>query len=295
MFDAALAPLGGRKFSHEDRHIDFLYFDTYGGQSPPEHATIGFQLINRQRTMMLDNKAKMAAVLHESNVNTPRVLFDPQSVPTEPETLWFIKNPMLSGGKGIHVVRRHEIADKFQPGFIIQEAIRDLLLIQQRKFTLRGYVLAHGGKLYLFPRAITILHGAAYNRDSQEDAVQFQHTGYMDADSEVKMTPFELGDRQSQVMGSLKAMIPSVFGLFSDYLKYEKADTYCLFGIDALVTSDLNTVLIEINDRPNLVHPRVVNEQVNVPMVRALFCVLNPSSIELLHADAPRFELLVTL
>jgi len=295
VFAAALAPLGGRAFTESDRHIDLLYFDRFGGNAPPADVSVGYQLIDRQRTIPLDNKARMAAQLIEAGVAYPRVFFDSDDVPNEPDTLWFIKDPMMTAGKGIHVVRREQIADVFQDGCIIQEAVQDLLLLEQRKFTLRAYVLVNRGQLYLFSDAIYVLHAAPYDPQSQDPHVQFEHTGYMRADSPVSMRPFAEFPQQSEVMQNLAAEMARAFAAFRNLLKYEKPQAYCLFGIDALVKMDLTTVLIEINDRPNLVHPRLVNESVNVPMLRAMYCVLEPGRAALLAAAAPRFELIAAL
>jgi len=295
VFAAALQPIGGRAFVAGDQHIDLLYFDKYGGKLPPAEVTTGFQLIDRQRTIPLDNKAKLAAGLLAAGINNPRVFFEVDAVPDEPDTLWFIKNPVLSAGKGIHVVRREQIAKLFQPGCIIQEAVPDLLLLEQRKFTLRSYILVNQGRLYLFPEAIAILHGAPYDTDSQDPLVQFEHSGYMRPDSPVAMIPFSDFTQHTRVMKNLAGEMQAAFAAFSDLLKYEKAHTFCLFGVDVLVKADLSTMLIEINDRPNLVHPKTANERVNIPMVRAMCCVLDPSRAALLQPTAPGFELIATL
>lgn len=295
IFNAALAPLGGRQLTAADDHIDLLYFDSYGGNVPPAVPSVAFTLIDRQRTIPLDNKAHMARLLQGAGLHYPRVYFDPAQVPPEADKLWYIKDPTLSGGKGISVVRHEQLVGCFKRGNIIQEAVQDLLLWQNRKFTLRAYVLVHAGNLYLFPLAITVLHGADYDPVSQDPLVQYQHIGYMDADSPVTMHPFAEYAGFADVMERLALMLRETFPAFRNLLKYEKAHTYCLFGIDTLARADGSTVLIEINDRPNIVHTRAINEQVNIPMVRAMYCVLDARRAARLPPGAPRFELIAAL
>ena len=187
------------------------------------------------------------------------------------------------------MVRREQIADVFQGGCIIQEAVQDLLLLERRKFTLRAYVLVNRGQLYLFSDAIYVLHAAPYDPQSQDPH------GSIRADSLITMRPFAEFPQHIEVMQNLATEMALAFGAFSNLLKYEKPHAYCLFGIDALVKTDLTTALIEINDRPNIVHPRLVNESVNVPMVRAMYCVLEPERAALLAPAAPRFELIAAL
>jgi len=98
VFAAALVPLGGRVFAESDRHIDLLYFDRFGGNVPPADVNFGFQLIDRQRTIPLDNKARMASQLIEAGIDYPRVYFDIDDVPNESDTLWFIKAPLMTSG-----------------------------------------------------------------------------------------------------------------------------------------------------------------------------------------------------
>ncbi|HAJ76939.1 MAG: hypothetical protein QGG54_18215 [Gammaproteobacteria bacterium] len=150
IFKRALQPLGGREYRPGDARIDLLYFDQVGGKIPPQGPSIGFHLIDRQRTMQLDNKSNMANVLIDSGISYPRVYFTEEDVPDEPGSLWFIKDPLATGGKRIRVVTREQIADHFYFGAIIQEAVQDLVLIEAKKFTQRIYLLVYQGKIYLF-------------------------------------------------------------------------------------------------------------------------------------------------
>ncbi|PCJ27251.1 MAG: hypothetical protein COA96_03450 [SAR86 cluster bacterium] len=295
IFKAALEPLGGRLFREGDRSISLLYFDQYGDKYPPAEVEAAYTLIDRQRTIPLDNKARMATLLADAGLLYPRVYFDDANVPDESGSLWFIKDPMATGGKGISVVTREQISTHFTFGCIIQEAVQDLALLEGRKFTLRAYVLVHDGKLYLLPEAITVLHGAMYDPGSSDPMVQFEHSGYMDESSAIKMSVFGEQLISETVMKNLELNMTQVFPAFSNFLKYEKAHTYCLFGVDVLVKSDLTTVLIEINDRPNLVHTRSINEAVNVPMVQALYCVLESEKAQLQKPEAMQFKCIATL
>jgi hypothetical protein len=211
-------------------------------------------------------------------------------VPDEPESLWFIKDPAATAGRGIKVVAREQVSENFNFGCIIQEAVQDLALLDGRKFTLRAYVLVNNGELYLFSEGICVLHAAPYDPLSQDPSVQFEHSGYMEADSPVKLLCFNTFPQHQQVMANLRLTVCDVFSAFSNLLKYEKPHTYCLFGVDVLVTTDLSTVIIEINDRPNLVHTKHINEAINVPMVRSLYCILNPAKSSQLSQYAPEFQ-----
>lgn len=294
-FKAALEPLGGREYQSDDGHIDLLYFDRYQGKRPPQDASVGFTLINRKQTIPIDNKLQMANALIDAGIISPRVYFIEEDVPDEPDTLWYIKDPVGTAGRGICVVPRDEISRTFEFGDIIQEAIQDLLLKDGKKFTLRVYVLVIEAKVYLFQDGIVVLHGAAYDPQSVDSKVQYEHAGYMDRQTKVKLSPFSDEPFYAEAMVNIKDRLGTIFQAFSELLKHEDKNTYCLFGVDMLVRENMSPELVEINDRPNFIHSNVVNSRVNIPAIQAMYCVLNPGCADRLPADAHEFELIATL
>lgn len=295
IFKAALEPLGGREYQSKDGHIDILYFDQYQGKKPPQDVSVGFTLINRRQTIPIDNKLQMANALIDAGINYPRVYFIEEDVPDEPGTLWYIKDPMGTAGKGICVVPREEIATHFEFGDIIQKAVQDLLLLGGKKFTLRVYVLVNKANIYLFQEGIVILHGALYDPESLDPEVQYEHAGYMDRQTDVELSPFGDAPFYDEAFANVKISLGNTFQAFKKLLKHEGEAEYCLFGIDVLLRENMSPVLVEINDRPNLIHPDVVNARVNVPAIQAMYCVLNPDCCDRLPSGAKRFELIASL
>lgn len=294
-FKAALEPLGGREYQPQDGHIDLLYFDQYQGKKPPQDVSVGFTLINRQQTIPIDNKLQMANALIDAGINYPRVYFIEEDVPEEPGTLWYIKDPVGTAGRGICVVPREEIANKFEFGDIIQEAVQDLLLLDGKKFTLRVYVLVHEANVYLFQDGIVVLHGATYDPKSVDPKVQYEHTVYMNRQTDVELSPFSDAPFFDEALANIKVNLGDIFQAFKELLKDEAKNTYCLFGVDVLLRENMSPVLVEINDRPNLINPKPVNSRVNIPVIQAMYSVLNPDCCEQLPNAAKRFELIATL
>lgn len=300
-FSAALVPMSGRVFDTErddPGQLDFLYFDTYGGKQAPAVSDSCLDLIPRQRTMALDNKEAMARALLVAGHTFPRVFFSAADVPQEPASLWYVKSPLSSAGRGIRVMSQKEIMQEQPANVVIQEAVQDLSLIEGRKYTLRMYVLVSRGRVSLYSDGFVIVHAAPYQPDSRDPAVQFAHAGYMQEDSGVRLRVLSELAGSADILASARNSIAQVFGVFSDRLKYEKAQHYCLFGVDLLVRADGSTVLIEINDRPNLVHTDAVNQRVNVPMLQAMIDTLNPPWLRTLPqpvGENRQFELLTEL
>jgi hypothetical protein len=278
-FALALEPLGGRVWQEHQSptQIDLLYFDDYGGKQAPAINSNCFSLIPRQRTAALDNKADMARALIAAGLDEPRVFFSSRAITSEPDSLWYVKLPYASGGRGIRILSSQELIDSELDNVVIQEAIRDVLLLEQRKFTLRLYVLVNRGKLYLFDQGFAVLHAADYDPESRDPEVQFAHEGYMDPASGLRLLEASQLPQWETILQNSAATLTRVFKVFRDRLRHEQDRHFCLFGVDLLVRNELSVVLVEINDRPNLVHTAAINQSVNIPMLAAMAGILNPA------------------
>lgn|GEM_PF-1187051 len=307
LFSAALAPLGGRPYvqGENSTRIELLYFDDYQGNTaqntgdtesgyeklPPLIPENCLTLIPRSRTRALDDKAEMARTLMAEGICYPRVYFSVDSVPDAgsefDERLWFVKKPFSSGGKGISVLATDELSAVTDRNIIIQEAVQDLSLIEGRKYTLRLYVLAYGGKLYLYQDGFVVVHGRPFQRGSKDPLVQFVHEGYLQPESGIELIQFSRLSDAAAILAHAANTLSNNFRAFSNRLKYERDTHYCLFGVDLLVRENLHTVLVEINDRPNLVHSQEINREVNIPMLQAMVLLMKPEWGGLYANDEP--------
>ena len=86
-FAEALIPLGGRVYEPGNTHIDFCYWNSYSGETLPQDVTLGFSLLNRQRTIPLDNKKLLAQRLMLLGLCNPPVYTDPEDIPGNAEGL----------------------------------------------------------------------------------------------------------------------------------------------------------------------------------------------------------------
>jgi hypothetical protein len=297
-FALALEPLGGRVWQSQQSPglIDLLYFDAYGGKQAPEISKDCFSLMPRQRTAALDNKADMARALIAAGMDEPQVYFSFRAIDPERNALWYVKLPYASGGRGIRILSSQELIDSELENVVIQQAIRDLLLVERRKFTLRLYVLVNRGKLYLYEQGFAVVHAADYDPDSRDPRVQFAHEGYMDPASGLRLLPASELPQWDTIMQNSAQTLTEIFSVFRDRLKHEQDRHFCLFGLDLLVRSDYSVVLVEINDRPNLVHTGQINRGVNIPMLAAMAGTLNPSwqPVQQMPQDR-QFRMLVSL
>lgn len=280
IFNAALLPLGGKPWQSGNRSIDLLYFDDYGGRVAPAGANARTTLIERQRTMALDQKKLMALRLQQGNIEYPPNFFEPELVPGPADGLWYVKNPLGSGGSGITLCRRSELEQHFKPGYVIQQALTDVAMYAGRKFTLRTYVLVHANRVYWYPDAFLVVHAKQYDRHSLDPAIHYQHSGYMEPQSGVKLVPTQDYYSWPKLEFAIVNLLQMVFSLYRPELgAANPPNHYCVFGIDLLPLQRERVVLIEINDRPNFVHTDAINQQVNQPMLQSMARLLLPDRI----------------
>lgn len=277
-FAAALIPLGATPYSSDLNKIDFLYFNTYQGRTPPEGVTVDTTLIDREKTVPLDHKALLAKRLIEHQICDPMVYLDLANVPQDPDKLWYIKDPLASAGKSIVVAKYNELKDYFKSGYIIQEAVTDLCLVDSRKFTLRIYILVYQNQIYLYPDGIMIIHGLKYDPNSLDYTVQVDHRGYTEPGTKIQMKPFSTYYLYVPFMIDIAHTAPRIFQSFSDLLSADSS-RYCLFGLDYLCRQNGTVALVEVNDRPNLLHTNEINQKINIEMIRDMVVLITKNKV----------------
>jgi hypothetical protein len=272
VFKAALEPLGACVWqSGTAPQVDLLYFDRYGGQQPPAGLQASCELMDRARTIPLDHKLQLARTMTANALDFPRHCFSPDELPPGAATLWYVKDPLSAGSERLWLCRRDEVADFFEPGFIIQEALTDLALYQGRKFTLRSYVLVYAGSVYWYPDSFLVVHGAAYDPALPDAEAHFSHIGYMQPGSSIRLVASQDYRDYHRIEAPLVELVQDVFRLYEAQLGLSNPrGHFCLFGLDLLQLADGRVALVEINDRPNLHHTDEINQRINQPMLQAM-------------------------
>jgi prolyl 4-hydroxylase len=279
IFRLGLERWGGVEFKEGDDAVQLLYFDGYGGRSFPSDIDLRFQLLERSKTIPLDHKLLLAKRLREHGMNYPRVYFTEEDVPADPAKFWYVKDPLSTAGKKVFLCSGADIGDFYKPGYLIQEAIQDVALIDGRKFTIRAYVLVHDRVVYFYQDSFLVVHGKAYDPGDLDPHIHYIHDGYARPGAEVKMLPSIEYAGYGAVMDAMMAVTRNAFAAFASELSCDDPSRYCIFGLDFLQTADGRVALVEINDRPNFVHTKRINEAVNSRMVEALLQVLMPEFV----------------
>ena len=265
------------------------YWDTYYGPAPSlaeENANWHIlDVIPKKIINPLANKRQLPALLTEAGIHdvSPATYLSVEEALNhqgEAVSIWFFKSIYGTGGKNMYCVANEYLDGSELPSnFVIQAGVRNLSLIDGKKFTARIYVLIWHGRVFLYRNGFLMVHAELFDEASTDYAVQIDHFGYEKPDSRVKMKQLMQYEQYDAVMGRYLDLIKRIKPVLADTIKASSQSSYILLGIDTLIQTDGNVKLIEINTFPNFVHTSEIIDQVNVPFFKAAIRTMLGESI----------------
>ena len=135
--------------------------------------------------------------------------------------------------------------------WVLQDYIINPLLIDGKKFHIRGYYLVHQNQKYLMDEGRIILAEEKYKQGNYENK-KIHDTHTLGSEKYVKYYPKDLKNSK-KIQKQLEHLFNSV-GNVDQYFKCfsESKDCYQLFGFDVMITDDYQVKLIEINSGPGV-------------------------------------------
>lgn len=253
-----------------DDKVLIIYHDTLW--KPPEDLDTQtynriYSLIDNKYTYPIDDKLLFGLRFNDSGI-VPVTYKKKKDIYFEKEKLWFIKDPGSTGGKGVTCATSKELLKlKIPKGYIIQEGLTDIHLINNRKYTIRVYVLLWNNEMYLYDNGFCLVHGTEYTTDVSDYEIHIKHEGYDRPGSKIHMLPFNETDDYEIILDNLTKSMKIFKTYIMDIIEKTTEYKYTLLGIDVIPLSNKNVRIIEINRYPNLKHTRNINTKVNIPML----------------------------
>lgn len=264
--------------------VRFTYWDTYGGNVLEESAQPDcgrvLCLVDRAVTNPLANKRSLARLLADHGLSdlappTFESVAAAQQVPGWQDRLWFVKEVHGTGGKGMFCVRGSELGGlELHRNQVVQAGVEDICLIDGRKFSARVYVLVWNGAVYFYNDGFAVIHGQRYEPGSTDYAVQIDHRGYERADSPVGMMRLAHYESWQDHVPALLDGMGRLSPLWAPTVAASTETDYAVFGLDFLFCKGGAVCLLEVNNMPNFIHSRVINEEVNTPFWREVMAML---------------------
>ncbi|CAE7527868.1 unnamed protein product [Symbiodinium pilosum] len=275
-FSDAAHALAGEHPGYFENSV-FTYFDTFGGKVLPDMGSYSrlVRLIDRGVTDVYDHKRGLELRLREFgclNVFAPTYFSQQealQATSSDPDALFFAKLPEQSGGRGIRVLRREDLCQDDLPSeYVIQRAVQDLELIDERKFVIRYFFVVHQKSIYLHEHGVAIVHGERYDRLSTNLGVQVRHDWYDDS-SETNLLTLQSVEEAPRWRQAIATKLREALPALSPLLEASSSDRYTLVGGDALIQGDGEAKLIEFNMYPNLFSGwDIVDKDVFTPILK---------------------------
>ena len=143
----------------------------------------------------------------------------------------------------------NESLDKYKD-WVLQEYIIDPLLIDGRKFHIRGFYLVHQNKKYLMDEGRIFLAKEKFVKGDYKNK-NIHDTHYSGNESLSKYYPRDL--KNSKIIENQLENLFNLIGRIDEYFKCfpESKDCYQIFGFDAMITEDYQVKILEVNSGPS--------------------------------------------
>ena len=212
-----------------------------------------FQNYPMASVAFIDNKASLFRLLTSNNVkNIPETYFNIEEI-NENNSInknYFLKYAGNNGGKNVFLYNRlsdiKQHIDNDPRQYIIQEEVPNMLLINDKKFILRIWVVVVGERFFITTNGCCIIHEAAYNKHSKDRKVHIEHDV-----SKISYRNYKSEYFYKESMTKVCLLNTKICSLIKEKL-YSRNNCYQVLGLDIIFDNKLNPYVIEFNSWPNM-------------------------------------------
>ena len=133
--------------------------------------------------------------------------------------------------------------------WVLQEYIIDPLLLEGKKFHIRGYYLVHQNQKYLMDEGRIFLAKEKFVKGDYKNK-NMHDTHAPEEEKDIKYYPQDL--KISKIIQKQLKDLFTLTGSIDEYFKCftESNDCYQLFGFDVMITKDYQVKILEVNSGP---------------------------------------------
>jgi len=186
------------------------------------------------------------------------------------DELLYVKHRSKSGSTDVHIVSKDEIIankDKYTPdSYVIQRNVSNPVLIQDKRYKLRIYLLLHNKQIYIHQSFFGLLASKIY------DPLDTTHQNLIDMNiihqtPETKwLLPHDISGNE-EIFKNILVVSSKIKDIFRTEIDSISNNEYCILGADYVLNDQKQPFLIEINHRSNYKHPTKINKSVDVPIL----------------------------
>ena len=235
-----------------------------------------FNVAPRSKTLRMDAKVLFAKKTKDA-VYVPKTYFSYDEIPTDtPEnTLFFVKKNGSTGSRGVDIHPYRAMKDLDYSERVVQQNMDNPDLYDDKRYKIRAYVVLHDKNVFLFNKSFATVASEDHKEvvgDVDQEQLRKMHVIFQT--SGTKFILSEELDKFEQVQQNMLVACKEFKQVYRDEIKRIEANEFAILGFDFVVDSEGGVQIIEINHRSNYAHPKLMENKVDVPLLKNLFKLL---------------------
>ena len=235
-----------------------------------------FNVAPRSKTLRMDAKVLFAQKTKDA-VYVPKTYFSYDEIPTDtPEnTLFFVKKNGSTGSRGVDIHPYRAMKDLDYSERVVQQNMDNPDLYDDKRYKIRAYVVLHDKNVFLFNKSFATVASEDHKEvvgDVDQEQLRKMHVIFQT--SGTKFILSEELDKFEQVQQNMLVACKEFKQVYRDEIKRIEANEFAILGFDFVVDSEGGVQIIEINHRSNYAHPKLMENKVDVPLLKNLFKLL---------------------
>ena len=235
-----------------------------------------YHVAPRSKTLRMDAKVLFAKKMKDSQY-VPKTYFNFDEIPADtPENaLFFVKKNGSTGSRGVDVHPYSAMKELDYTERVVQENMVAPDLYDDKRYKIRAYVVLHDKNVFLFNKSFATVASEDFKDtvgDVDQEVLRKMHVIFQT--SGTKFILSEELDKFEQIQQNMLVACKDFKNVYKDEIKRVEPNEFVILGFDFVVDADGNVQIIEINHRSNYAHPKLMENKVDVPLLKNLYKLL---------------------
>ena len=231
--------------TNNEANADFFY------NIQPKHTNYKLQFYPMNNVSFIDNKKESFLLFEKHNLRSgiPKTYFDVNNITSFNGNL-YLKYAGNNGGKNVFIfdnlidIKSH--LNKSRGPYVIQEEIINPLLINEKKFVLRNWIIIVDNSYYITTNGICIIHGTNYNVNSLDRNIHIDHD-----EKKITYKDFNKQHFYEQSLQKIILLSENICNVLNTKHRHLN-NCFQILGMDFIINKNMNPYLVEINSWPSL-------------------------------------------
>ena len=230
----------------------------------------------RSKTLRMDAKVLFAKKMKDSQY-VPKTYFNYDEIPTDTpdNTLFFVKKNGSTGSRGVDIHPYSAMKDLDYTERVVQRNMDVPDLYDDKRYKIRAYVVLHDKNVFLFSKSFATVASEDHKEavgDMEQESLRKMHVIFQT--SGTKFILSEELDKFELIQQNMLVACKDFKNVYRDEIKRIEANEYSILGFDFVVDNEGGVQIIEINHRSNYAHPKLMENKVDVPLLKNLYKLL---------------------